>query len=56
MICKKCGKEMEGTFCPYCGTKNVNPVSGENAMGKESTLDMQKVLKDQSQKLGKMNM
>lgn len=51
MICKKCGKEMEGTFCPYCGTKNVNPVSGENAMGKESTLDMQKVLKDQSQKL-----
>ena len=21
MVCKKCGKEFEGTFCPYCGEK-----------------------------------
>ncbi len=21
MTCKKCGKEFDGKFCPFCGTK-----------------------------------
>ena len=23
MVCKKCGKEFEGVFCPYCGERNA---------------------------------
>ena len=23
MVCKKCGKEFEGAFCPYCGERNA---------------------------------
>ena len=29
MVCKKCGKEFEGVFCPYCGERNATELPPE---------------------------
>ena len=37
MICKKCGKEYEGKFCPECGASNdgVSPAQATVAQPKK---------------------
>ena len=29
MVCKKCGKQFEGAFCPYCGERNATELPPE---------------------------
>ena len=29
MVCKKCGKQFEGVFCPYCGERNATELPPE---------------------------
>ena len=29
MVCKKCGKQFEGVFCPYCGERNATELPSE---------------------------
>lgn len=39
MVCKKCGKEFDGKFCPYCGHDSTKPTKDELASKRKETLN-----------------